>query len=119
MAKKKTLGTAPVPLSKVVIANGFVFISGTVPRTPEGTTPEGIDAQTRLVLDQIKELVEEAGSSMENIVKTTVFLTDKTVFGGMNDAYGSYFPSEPPARSTIICDLAVDVLVEIEAVAVL
>lgn len=116
---KKTLGTAPVPLSKVVIANGFVFISGTVPVTPEGKIPEGIDAQTRLVLDQIKALVEEAGSSMENIVKTTVFLTDKTQFQGMNAAYGDYFPTEPPARSTVICDLAIDVIVEIEAIAVL
>ena len=116
---KKTLGTAPVPLSKVVIANGFVFISGTVPRTPEGTTPEGIDAQTRLVMDQIKALVEEAGSSMDKIVKTTVFLTDKNEFAGMNAAYGDYFPSEPPARSTVICDLVIDILVEIEAVAVL
>lgn len=116
---KKTLGTSSVPLSKVVIANGFVFISGTVPRTPEGTTPEGIDAQTRLVMDQIKAQVEEAGSSMDKIVKTTVFLTDKANFAGMNAAYGSYFPSEPPARSTLVCDLVIDILVEIEAVAVL
>ncbi len=116
---KKTLGAASVPLSKVVIANGFVFISGTVPRTPEGTIPEGIDAQTRLVMDQIKAQVEEAGSSMDKIVKTTVFLTDKTNFAGMNAAYGSYFPSEPPARSTLVCDLVIDILVEIEAVAVL
>lgn len=116
---KTTLGSAGIPLSPAVIANGFVFVSGRVPTAPDGSIPEGIDAQTRLVLDQVKALVEEAGSSMDNVVKTTVFLTQNDVFAGMNAAYADYFPKEPPARSTIICDLAIDALVEIEAIAAL
>lgn len=116
---KKTIGKAAVPLSKVVIANGFAFVSGTVPIAPDGSIPEGIDAQTRLVLDQMKDLVGEAGATMADVVKTTVFITDKSLFAGMNAAYADYFADEPPARSTIVCDLVADILVEIEAVVAL
>lgn len=116
---KKTIGKAAVPLSKVVIANGFAFVSGTVPVKPDGSIPEGIEAQTRLVLDQMKDLVAQAGGTMADVVKTTVFITDKSLFSGMNAVYGEFFADEPPARSTIVCDLVADILVEIEAVVAL
>ncbi|MBJ3774510.1 RidA family protein [Acuticoccus mangrovi] len=119
MAKTAMGAMGKVPLSLATIANGFVFVSGQVPVAEDGTIPEGIEAQTMLVLDKLKTLVEAAGSSMDNVVKTTVFLTDIEDFAGMNAVYASVFASEPPARSTIRCDLAVDALVEIEAIAAL
>ena len=78
-----------------------------------------MEAQTRLVLDKVKALVEAAGSSMDKVVKTTVFVTDRAEFGAMNKVYAEYFPTEPPARSTIECGLMIDIKVEIEAIALL
>ena len=111
-------GNPNVPLSAAVVSNGFVFVSGQVPRNERGVVPEGIDAQTRLVLDNIKEALSKAGSSMDQVVKTTVFLTRVEDFAAMNKVYASYFPQEPPARSTIRAELMLDALIEIEAIAV-
>ncbi|MEM8551264.1 MAG: RidA family protein, partial [Pseudomonadota bacterium] len=78
---KSTIGPVTnIPLSPATVANGFVFISGRVPVAPDGAVPEGIDAQTRVVMDQIKSLVELAGSTMDSVVKTTVFITQKEDF---------------------------------------
>ena len=118
LAMPKTVGeVSRIPLSPAVIQGNTVFVSGQVPVDDNGMILEGIEAQTRLVLDKIKELVEAAGSSMDKVVKTTVFLTDKTDFAAMNSIYAEYFPESPPARSTIECGLMIDIKVEIEAIA--
>lgn len=107
----------PYPLSPGIIAGDTVYLSGQVPIAEDGSIPDGIEAQTALVLDRIEALLAEAGSGLDRIVKCTVFLTDKTDFAGFNEAYAARFPGVKPARSTVICDLAVPVKVEIEAIA--
>ncbi|MEM6847622.1 MAG: RidA family protein [Pseudomonadota bacterium] len=119
MAKQVLAVHPTVPLSGAVIANGFAFISGQVPINDDGSIPEGVGAQTTLVLEKIAALADAAGGSMADVVKTTVFLVEIGDFAEMNAAYAAAFPSEPPARSTIRCDLAVPVAVEIEAVVAL
>ena len=111
-------GNPNVPLSAAVVSNGFVFVSGQVPRDDKGVVPEGIEEQTRLVLKNIEDALRKAGSSMNEVVKTTVFLTRVEDFAAMNKVYANYFPKEPPARSTIRAELMLDALVEIEAIAV-
>ncbi|MCC6001738.1 MAG: RidA family protein [Pararhodobacter sp.] len=114
----KAIGpTLPVPLSPGIVAGDTVYLSGQIPIAADGTIPEGIEAQTALVLDQIEALLAEAGSAMDRVVKCTVFLTDKANFAGFNGVYAARFPGVKPARSTVICDLVVPVLVEIEAIA--
>ena len=108
-----------IPLSPALIAGNMVFVSGQVPVDDDGAVVDGIEAQSRLVLDKIKDLVESAGSSMDKVVKTTVFLTDKKDFASMNSVYAEYFPTSPPARSTVECGLMIDIKVEIEAIALI
>ncbi len=108
-----------IPLSPALIAGDTVYVSGQVPVGDDGAIPEGVAAQTRLVMEKIKTLVEEAGSSMSSVVKTTVFLTDRKDFAAMNSVYAEYFPDAPPARSTVECGLMIDIKVEIEAIALL
>ena len=118
MAKMERFGPITgLPLSQALRTENFVFISGQVPTDDDGNIVRGFEAQTRLVLDKIKELAEEAGSSLDRIVKTTVFLTDTADFPAMNKIYGEYFPGTPPARSTIRCELMIDIKIEIEAIA--
>ena len=98
------LSNAPKPLapySAATEANGFVFISGQVAldRTG-GPTPTDIVDQTRLIMDNIGAMLDDLGLGYADIVKTTVFLSDIGDFARMNEAYGRYFDSEPPARST-------------------
>ncbi len=110
------------PYSQAVKANGFVFVSGQIaldPRT-EQMVGQDIKTQTRRALDNIKAVLEAAGSSMERVTKCTVFLKDMNDFGPMNEEYGSYFMELPPARSTVqVAKLPRDALVEIEAIAVI
>lgn len=99
---------------------GLIFTSGQIGiDRASGTIPEGIEAQTRQVLYNLKAILEENGSGMDRIVKTTVFLKDMNDFGTMNRIYGEYFDSDlAPARSAVeVARLPKDVLVEIEAVA--
>lgn len=110
------------PYSQAVIAGGFVFTSGQVPFNPEtGELVTGdIQAETRQVLINIAAVLEAAGTSMDNIVKTTVFLRDMNDFNRMNEIYATFFADAPPARSTVqAARLPRDVGVEIEAVAVI
>ncbi len=106
-----------IPLSPALRAGGLVFVSGQVPTDADGRIVTGIEDQTKLVLDKIRSLLEAAGSSMDKVVKTTVFLQDKADFGAMNDVYAEYFGQPWPTRSTIECELMVDIKVEIEAIA--
>jgi 2-iminobutanoate/2-iminopropanoate deaminase len=95
---------APVgPYSQAIRAGGFVFASGQIPLTPStGELLRGpIEEQTRQVLDNLKAVLETAGSSLDKVVKTTVFLRDLKNFEAMNRVYATYFGQTPPARSTV------------------
>ncbi len=112
---------APVggaPYSQAIAANGLVFASGQVPLDPAGNLAAGITAQTNQVFDNIEAILAAAGSSLDRVVKTTVFLTDLGAFGEMNAAYAARMPEPFPARSTIeVSKLPADASVEIEVVA--
>ena len=108
------------PYSQAIRANGLIFISGQVAFDPatsqivEGDTAR----QTARVLDNLKAIVEAAGSSLEHTVKATVFLKDMNDFAAMNEVYARYFSKNPPARSTVeVARLPRDVRVEIDLIA--
>jgi reactive intermediate/imine deaminase len=118
MSRKQVFGTSHVPLSPAVRAGDFVYVSGQVPMAPDGTMVDGgIEAQTTQVLDNVKAALALAGATMDAVVKTTVWIEDARDFSGMNKVYALYFPSEPPARTTVESRLMLDIKVEIEAVA--
>jgi 2-iminobutanoate/2-iminopropanoate deaminase len=108
------------PYSQAVTLSNLVFCSGQIPLTPQGTLVDGgIVEQTRQVLTNLRGLLAAAGSSLEQVVKTTVFLADMNEFAAMNEVYAEFFHSSPPARSTVqVARLPRDVRVEIEAIAV-
>jgi 2-iminobutanoate/2-iminopropanoate deaminase len=108
------------PYSQAIVANGLVFAAGQIPLDPRTgqPVPGDVRVQTRRVLDNLKAVLEAAGSSMAKVVKTTVFLRDLNDFGAMNEIYGNYFKEDPPARSTVqVTKLPREAAVEIEAVA--
>ncbi|MCL2342781.1 MAG: RidA family protein [Firmicutes bacterium] len=110
------------PYSQGVFAGSLVFTSGQLPLDPAtGTFPEGIEAQTRQSLKNVRAILEAAGSGMERIVKTTVFLQDMNDFAAMNTVYAEFFAGGgAPARSAVqVARLPRDARIEIEAVAVL
>ena len=107
------------PYSQAVKANGFVFTAGQVPFDPAtGQLVEGdVGRQTARVLENLKAIVESAGSSLERAVKATVYLKDMNDFVAMNEVYARYFSSNPPARSTVeAARLPRDVRIEIDLV---
>ena len=108
-----------VPISQAIKANGMIYCSGFVPSDPAtGKLVVGdIEVQTARALENLKAVLEAAGSSLEKTVKTTVFLADRNDFAGMNKVYAHYFPAAPPARSTVEVRLMIDAKVEIELVA--
>lgn len=125
MKKKIETGAAPAaigPYSQGIAAGGFVFTSGQLPLNPETGefAPGGIAGQTGQSLLNVKAVLEKAGSSLENVVKTTVFLSDMNDFAAMNEVYAQFFSSGAlPARSAVqAARLPKDALVEIEAIAV-
>jgi 2-iminobutanoate/2-iminopropanoate deaminase len=108
------------PYSQAVRANGLVFLSGQIPLDPntEQLISGDIAAQTERALQNISGILEAAGSSIGQVIKTTVFLKDMNDFAAMNEVYGRYFTANPPARSTVeVARLPKDVLVEIEVIA--
>lgn len=108
------------PYSQAVRANGFVFASGQIPLDPAtGELLVGdIGQQTARVLENLKAILEAAGSSMDRAVKVSVFLRDMSEFAGMNTVYAKYFPNDPPARATVqVARLPRDVGVEIDVIA--
>lgn len=108
------------PYSHANKVGNMVFVSGQVPLKTDGTVVEGIEGQTKQCLENIKAIVEESGGTLENIVKTTIFVTDLDNFSKVNAVYGTYFTQNEPARSTIeISKLPLGVGIEIEAIAVL
>ncbi len=108
------------PYSQAVVAGSLVFCSGQVPIDP-GTgelVPGGIHEQTHRSLDNLKAVLEAAGSGLDRVLKTTVFLQNMGDFAAMNAVYATYFPNDPPARSTIeVARLPKNALVEIECIA--
>lgn len=108
------------PYSQAVRANGFVFVSGQIaldPRTQELISGD-ITAQTERVLENLMAILQAAGSSLEKVVRTTVFLADMNEFASMNQVYARYFQHDFPARSTVqAARLPRDVRVEIDAIA--
>lgn len=109
------------PYSQGIKVGNMVFISGQIPIDPDtGNVVEGgIKEQTKRVLENIKAILESIGGSLNNVVKTTVFMVDLGEFSEMNEVYKEYFPNNPPARSTIqVSALPKNVRIEIEAIAV-
>jgi len=109
------------PYSQAIVANGMVYCAGQVAIDPAtNEVVEGdIQVQTRRVLENLDGILRAAGSSLEHVVKTTVFLADLSDFGEMNQVYARYFGTTPPARSTVaVAGLQRNLLVEIECIAV-
>jgi 2-iminobutanoate/2-iminopropanoate deaminase len=110
------------PYSQAIRANGFVFLSGQIPLDPKTQQVVEGDAatQTERVLENLKGVVEAAGSNLQRVVKTTVFLSDMNDFAAMNEVYARYFATHPPARSTVeVSRLPKNVRVEIDLIALL
>jgi 2-iminobutanoate/2-iminopropanoate deaminase len=108
------------PYSQAISANGFVFVSGQLALKPGDKELSGgsIEEQTEQVLANLRAILEEAGTSLDRLVKTTVFLQNLDDFQGMNSVYAQHVGSTPPARSTVeVAKLPSGALVEIEAIA--
>ena len=108
------------PYSQAIKANGFVFVSGQVAIDPVTNTllSGDIAFQTDRVLKNLRGILSAAGTSLEKVVRSTVFLKNMNDFAAMNEVYGKYFTSAPPARSTVeVARLPKDVLVEIDVIA--
>ena len=122
---KKVISTtnAPAaigPYSQAIEVNGMVFASGQIPVNPAtGEIPEGIEAQAEQVLTNVKNLLAAAGASMEQVVKTTVFIQNMDDFGKVNEIYSTYFTGAFPARSCVeVARLPKDLLIEVEVTAI-
>jgi len=114
-------GVQKMPFSHAIKANGLVFCSGQIPVDMETgrLTGGNIYDQTKQVLGNLKKVLAAAGSSLEKVVKVTVFMTDLGHFQEMNEAYREFFPKDPPARSTVqVSGLAMGVDLEIELLAI-
>ena len=110
------------PYSQAIQAGNFLFLSGQIPLDPKtGELLKGdIRKQTRQVLENIKGVLESQGLGMENVVKATLFLKELANFNQVNEVYATYFPSSPPARSTVeVAKLPRDADIEIEAIALI
>ena len=107
------------PYSQAIVAGEFLYVSGQIPVNPAtGQVPEAISDQARQSLENLKAIVMEAGYSLSDVVKTTVFAADIANFAAINEVYASYFTPDAPARSFVaVKDLPKGVGVEIEAVA--
>src|SRR5208282_2058745 len=106
------------PYSQAIKANGFVFTSGQIPIDPatQQVIAGDVAAQTERVLRNLSEILEASGSGIAKVVRATVYLKNMSDFAAMNEVYGKYFTTAPPARSTVeVARLPKDVLVEIDA----
>ena len=105
-------------LSRAIRAGDFVFLTGQIPFKDGNPMTDGtIEDQTYAVLNEIKNTLTEANCQFSDVVKTMVWLTDRTDFPGFNAVYAEYFPDDPPTRSAVVNDLLVDVRIEIEVIA--
>ena len=110
------------PYSQAIKAGGFLFVSGQIPIDPQSGqfVPGGIAEQTEQVLKNLSAVLKAAGSGLDRVVKATVFLADMDEFVAMNQVYGKYFPSNPPARATVeVARLPRDARVEIDVISLI
>jgi 2-iminobutanoate/2-iminopropanoate deaminase len=108
------------PYSQAIRANGFVFVSGQVAIDPatQQVISGGVAAQTERVMKNLSAILKASGTGLEKVVRSTVFLKNMSDFAAMNEIYGKYFSSAPPARSTVeVARLPKDVLIEIDVIA--
>ena len=125
MSAKRIVSTtaAPAaigPYSQATVHNGIAYLSGQIPLDPATgqIVAGGIAEQTTRVLDNLRAVLEAAGASLDTVLKTTVFLADMGEFAAMNEIYGRYFATNPPARATVqAARLPRDVRVEVECIA--
>ena len=122
---KKVISTdkAPAaigPYSQAIEVNGMVYTSGVIPVDPAtGNIPQGSVEQAKQALTNLSNLLEAAGTSMDNVIKTTVFIKEMNDFGAINEVYATYFTGDFPARSCVeVARLPKDVMLEIEAIAI-
>ena len=108
------------PYSQAVEVNGMIYTSGMIPVIPAtGEIVEGIEAQAKQALTNVKNLLESQGSSMDRVIKTTVFIKNMNDFGKVNEVYAGFFSGDFPARSCVeVARLPKDVLIEVEAIAI-
>lgn len=99
--------TQKIPLSSVRKANGFLFLSGVLPRADDGSVPEGITEQTDMVLNKITATLREHGAGLQDVVQVLVHLTDESEFAAFNQVYAQHFSEPYPVRTTVIARLAV------------
>lgn len=123
MLKKITTDKAPAaigPYSQGIVANGFLFASGQIPINPATGEIEGADitVQAELVMKNVGEILREAGTTYENVVKTTCFLADMADFGAFNAVYERYFTGKPARSCVAVKRLPKDALCEVEVIAV-
>lgn len=123
MLKKIATDKAPAaigPYSQGIIANGFLFASGQIPIDPAtgGIEGENITEQAELVMKNIGEILKEAGTTYENVVKTTCFLADMADFGAFNAVYEKYFTGKPARSCVAVKQLPKDVLCEVEVIGI-
>jgi 2-iminobutanoate/2-iminopropanoate deaminase len=112
------IGGRILSLSKAIRAGDFVFLTGQIPmKNGQPMTTGTVEEQTKVALEEIKQTLKLAGCGLEDIVKSMVWLRERSDFAGFNSVYGEYFPEDPPTRSAVISELLVDVRVEIEVVA--
>jgi 2-iminobutanoate/2-iminopropanoate deaminase len=122
---KKTIKTADAPqaigpYSQAVEAGGFVYVSGQIPidHKTGNVVQTDIGSQVKLVMDNAKAILKAADCGMQHVIKTTIYLTSMADFASVNQVYGEYFPSDPPARATVeVSRLPKDVSIEIDLVA--
>ncbi len=109
------------PYSQAVKVGNVVYTSGNIPLRADGTLEDGsVEAQTHQVFKNLQAVLEAAGSSLDKVVKTTVFIKNMDDFGRINEVYASYFTANKPARSTVeVARLPKDVAIEIEAIALI
>lgn len=123
MKTKIETGKAPEatgPFSQAVVDGNMIFVGGQIYLTPEGKLLEGtIEEKTHQIMQNLKAILEEAGASFGNVVKTTIYVTDMSVYGKINEIYGSYFVEPFPARETVcVKELPLGAVVEISTVAI-
>lgn len=105
------------PYSPGIVAQGFLFVAGQTGLDPKtGKLPEGVSAQTKQTLENVKAIVEAAGATLDDVVRVGVYLRDINDFGTMNEVYKTYFTQNQPARSTIQAALVGQYLVEIDCI---
>ncbi len=107
------------PYSQGIIVGDFVYTSGQLPINPvTGVLETDIKVATKQSMENVKAILEEAGTSLENVVKTSIFLKDLNDFAAVNEVYGTYFTENPPARSCVqVAKLPKDAVIEIEVIA--